>query len=65
MARGEYDRMGISFDAARTRIARLEEAVRVIVALLPGETITLHGAYYTIDALHPPITPIQRPPCSC
>ena len=59
--RGEYDQMGISFDAARTRIARLEEAARVIAALLAGETVTLHGTHYTIDSLHLPIMPIQRP----
>ena len=59
--RGEYDQMGISFDVAGTRIARLEEAARVIAALLAGETVTLHGAHYTIDSLHLPIMPIQQP----
>ena len=59
--RGEYDQMGISFDAAGTRITRLEEAARVISALLAGETVTLHGTDYTIDSLRLPIMPIQRP----
>src|ERR1022692_4145866 len=41
---GEYQQMGIPFEPARTRIARLEEAVQIITALLAGQTVTVHGA---------------------
>lgn len=57
----EYQQMGLSFDPARTRIARLEEAVQVIIDLLAGQTVTFHGAHYAIDSLALPVTPAQRP----
>jgi probable F420-dependent oxidoreductase len=59
--RSEYQQLGLAFDAAGTRIARLEEAAQVIAALLAGETVSFHGAHYTIDSLRLPITPVQRP----
>jgi luciferase-like monooxygenase/transmembrane protein TMEM174 (potassium channel) len=57
----EYQQMGLSFDPARTRIARLEEAVQVITGLLAGQTVTFHGAHYAIDSLALRVTPAQRP----
>jgi probable F420-dependent oxidoreductase len=59
--RADYAGTGIRFDAARTRIGRLDEAAQVIAALLSGETVTLRGAHYTIDSLNLPVAPIQRP----
>jgi probable F420-dependent oxidoreductase len=59
--RGEYAQMGLSFDPARTRIARLGEAASIITALLSGETVTFGGVHYGIDSLSLPITPVQRP----
>jgi len=59
--RGEYDQMGMSFDAARTRIARLGEAASIITALLSGQTVTFRGAHYSINSLSLPVTPVQRP----
>ncbi len=43
--RGEYDQMGMPFDSARTRIARLEEAASIITALLSGETVTFRDGH--------------------
>jgi probable F420-dependent oxidoreductase len=58
---GEYQQMGIPFEPARTRIARLEEAVQIITALLAGQTVTVHGAHYGIESLALPVAAIQRP----
>jgi probable F420-dependent oxidoreductase len=59
--RTEYDQMGIAFDPAATRIARLEEAVPAIADLLAGKSVTLRGAHYTLDSLRLPVVPVQRP----
>lgn len=59
--RGEYHQMGMAFDPAGTRIARLEEAVGVITGLLAGQTVTFHGTHYAIDSLTLPVAAAQRP----
>lgn len=59
--RAEYQQMGIPFEPAGTRIARLEESIGLIKALLSGETVTGHGAHYTVEELRLPVTPVQRP----
>jgi probable F420-dependent oxidoreductase len=59
--RGEYRQMGMAFDPAGTRIARLEEAIGVITRLLAGETVTFRGAHYVIDSLALPVAAAQRP----
>lgn len=57
----EYDLSGIPFDPAGVRIARLEEAVRLLKMLLSGERTTFSGAFYQVDGLQIPPTPVQRP----
>jgi probable F420-dependent oxidoreductase len=59
--RGEYHQMGMAFDPAGTRIARLEEAVGVITGLLAGQTVTFRGTHYAIDSLTLPVAAAQRP----
>ena len=59
--RGEYQQMGVAFDPAGTRIARLEEAIGVITGLLAGQTVTFRGAHYDIDSLALPVAAVQRP----
>jgi len=44
----EYDRAGLRFDIASTRVSRLEEAVVVLRALLDGETVDFEGEHYTL-----------------
>jgi probable F420-dependent oxidoreductase len=44
----EYDRAGIVFDAAPTRVGRLEEAVIALHQLLSGEVVNLDGEHYTL-----------------
>lgn len=48
-SRPEYDRAGITFDTAATRVDRLEEAVVVLRRLLAGEAVTVRGEHYTLE----------------
>jgi probable F420-dependent oxidoreductase len=47
-AKPEYDRAGLAFDPAGTRVGRLEEAVIVLRNLLDGQTVTFTGAHYRL-----------------
>jgi probable F420-dependent oxidoreductase len=47
----EYDALGIPFDRPSVRIARLEESVRAIRALLAGDAVTQNGTHYQIADL--------------
>jgi probable F420-dependent oxidoreductase len=57
----EYDLSGIPFDPASVRIARLEEAVRLLKMLLSGERTKFSGEFYSLDGLQLPPVPVQRP----
>jgi probable F420-dependent oxidoreductase len=46
--RSEYEEIGLPYDAAAVRVERLEEAVRIIKALLAGEEVTFEGAHYRV-----------------
>jgi len=59
--RAEYQQMGTPFESAGKRIARLEESIGLITALLSGETVTGNGTYYTVEELRLPVSPVQRP----
>ncbi len=48
-ARPEYERNGLRFDTGAVRIARLEESVQVLRALIDGKTVSHHGTYYDIE----------------
>jgi probable F420-dependent oxidoreductase len=56
---GEYQALGIPFDRPSVRIARLEESVRAIRALLAGEAVTHHGAHYQLADLVVRPRPVQ------
>ena len=57
----DYDWTGIPFDEGATRVARLEEAVPLLKALLSGETVTYQGSFYRLrEAVCRP-RPVQRP----
>jgi probable F420-dependent oxidoreductase len=47
--KSEYDQVGIRFDPAATRVARLGEAVPIVRGLLAGETVTFTGDHYRLD----------------
>ncbi|MCV7369152.1 F420-dependent oxidoreductase [Mycolicibacterium duvalii] len=46
--KSEYDAVGLIFDDGRTRVARLEEAVPIIRALLDGQAVDVDGAHYRV-----------------
>lgn len=56
----DYRGAGLPYDAAGTRVERLEESIAVFRALWSGEPVSHHGAHYRIDGLagRPlPVTP--------
>lgn len=55
----EYDRAGLRFDDASTRVGRLEEAVVILRALLDGETVDLEGEHYTLRGQRCEPQPVQ------
>jgi probable F420-dependent oxidoreductase len=58
----DYDQAGIPLDAAGVRIARLEEAVVVVKALLAGdEPVTFAGEHYQVTDLLGSPAAVQRP----
>jgi probable F420-dependent oxidoreductase len=59
--RFEYEMTGIPFDPASVRIARMEEAVRVIKGLASAEPFHFQGDYYQIAGFEGAPRPVQRP----
>jgi len=58
---GELASIGLAFDEAAVRIARLSEAVCVLKRLLAGETVDFRGEHYVLRA-HAAFSPaVQRP----
>jgi probable F420-dependent oxidoreductase len=57
----EYEQAGISFDAAGTRIARLEESIGILRRLFGGEPVSFQGQHYQIDGLSSFPLPAQQP----
>ena len=57
----EYDLSGIPFDPVSVRLARLEEAVRLLKQLLSGKTTHFAGEFYRVEGLHIPPQPVQQP----
>src|SRR3984957_4614008 len=55
----EYAALGVPFDRPSVRIARLEEAVRAIRALLAGEVVSASGEHYQLEGLSVRPRPVQ------
>jgi probable F420-dependent oxidoreductase len=60
----EYESVGLTFDDASTRVARLAESVDVLDTLLRGDKATFAGEHYRLneDRAWPPPTQAPRPP---
>ncbi|MDQ1511439.1 MAG: hypothetical protein QOG50_3283 [Actinomycetota bacterium] len=60
----DYLQAGISFDAPRDRVSRLEEAVRVMKAFFAGGPVDFAGNCYTVaeHEMYPPTVQRPRPP---
>ncbi|OAA27869.1 putative F420-dependent oxidoreductase, MSMEG_2516 family [Frankia sp. EI5c] len=59
--RQEYEQAGLRFDAAATRIERLEEVVIILKGLFQGEPFSFSGRHFTLDGLRGRPRPRQRP----
>ena len=59
--RPEYDAIGIAFDPAPVRQARLAESITVLKGLLGGGTFTHAGEHYTITDYAAEPVAVQRP----
>jgi len=57
----EYERAGIPFEHASVRIARMEEAIRIVKGLFANGPVDFAGQYYTITGLEGFPKPVQRP----
>jgi probable F420-dependent oxidoreductase len=57
----EYERAGIPFEPASVRIARMEEAIRIIKGLFADGPVDFTGQHYTISGLEGFPKPVQRP----
>jgi probable F420-dependent oxidoreductase len=64
MSSAEHASLGLPFDDAMTRVARLSEAVEVVDRLLRGDSVTFRGDYYQLadHRAWPPPTQQPRPP---
>src|SRR5262249_30572334 len=59
--RREYEAAGLTFDAAGTRIERLEETIRIIDGLFGARPISFSGKHYTVTDLDGQPKPVQPP----
>ena len=57
----EFGQLGITWEPARERQARLEEALRIIHPLLRGETVTFTGERYRVEGAVLAPAPVQQP----
>jgi probable F420-dependent oxidoreductase len=54
-------KLGVPFDSGGVRVARLAESIRILKALLAGETVDAPGPYYTARGADVWPLPVQRP----
>ena len=59
--RPEYDAIGLAFDPAPVRQARLGEAITVLKGLFSGAPFSFAGEHYTITDYSAEPVPVQRP----
>ena len=57
----EFQRIGIPFANAGTRVGHLEETLQLMKQLFTEETVNFSGKYYTITELKGNIRPVQQP----
>ena len=57
----EYESIGLPFDPAPTRVARLRESVQALDGLLRGETVSIEGEHVTVREHRSFPAPVQTP----
>jgi probable F420-dependent oxidoreductase len=56
----QYDSVGLAYDPPSVRVARLEEALQVILGCWSGEPFTFTGTHYQVEDVTCP-RPVQQP----
>ena len=59
--RSDYDRSGIGYDSAGTRIERMEEGLKIIKGLWSGKGFSFEGKHYSVKDLEGTPVPLQKP----
>jgi probable F420-dependent oxidoreductase len=59
--KSDYDKSGIPYDSAGTRIGRLEEAVKIIKGIFAGPPFSFTGKHYSVSGIEGYPSPVQRP----
>jgi probable F420-dependent oxidoreductase len=57
----EYAAAGVAFDPPGDRVSRLEESIRLLMALFEGDPVTFDGRHYQVTELDSFPRPAQRP----
>lgn len=57
----EFQRMGLPFGSAGTRLGQLEETLQLLKLLFTEETVNFSGKYYTVTELKGKIWTVQQP----
>ncbi len=57
----DYERSGINYDAAGTRIERLEEGIEVLKGFFTGRPFSFAGRHYVVRDIEGYPAPVQRP----
>ena len=57
----DYEKAGIPFDSAGTRIDRLAEAIKILKGLFAGGKFAFSGEHYSIQELEGFPSPVQKP----
>ena len=58
---GEYEALGVPFEAAGQRIERLDEVVTLMKKLFGGGEVTFHGKHFHVEGFEGAPRPVQRP----
>ena len=57
----DYKALGVNYDTAPVRIARLGEALQIITSFFDGESVTWAGHHYKLQGLEALPRPVQTP----
>lgn len=57
----EFQRMGLPFGSAGTRLGQIEETLQLLKLLFTEETVNFSGKYYTVTDLKGKIRTVQQP----
>ncbi len=57
----DYQKTGIPFEPAKTRVDKLEEALHIVKAFFTGEPVTFEGQHYQLQGLDAMPRPVQQP----